>query len=160
MAEVDRFTPRQTTAGEVAVDGLVSGILAGAGMALYLVVVGVVVGDEPRLVLGRFDPGSGFSPLSGALTHLAVSCVYGMLYGLIWRPLARSRLGMGLLGGWLPWLAGLGYGFALLLVAEMVTLRLPGTSSPLGGIPFLHFAVAHLIYGLVLSFLMGRQRLS
>jgi hypothetical protein len=158
MAQVDRFTPRQTTAGEVAVDGLVNGILAGAGMALYLVVVGVVVGDKPGLVLGRFDPGSSFSPVSGALAHLAVSGVYGMVYGLAWRPLARSRLGTGLLGRWLPWLAGLAYGFVLLLVAEMVALRLPGTSSPLRDIPFLHFALAHLIYGLVLSFLMGRRQ--
>jgi hypothetical protein len=158
MAEVDQFTRRQTTAGEVAVDSLVSGILAGVGMALYLVVVGVILGDEPGLVLRRFDPASGSSPLSGALAHLAVSGVYGMVYGLAWRPLARSRLRTGALGRWLPWLAGLAYGFVLLLVAETVTHRLSGTSSPLLDIPFLHLALAHLIYGLVLSFLVGRQR--
>jgi hypothetical protein len=160
MAEVDQFTRKQTTAGEVAVDSLVSGILAGACMALYLVVVGVILGDEPGLVLGRFDPGSGFSPLSGALAHLAVSSVYGMVYGLVWRLLARSRLGTGVLGRWLPWLAGLAYGFFLLLVAEAVTLRLPGASSPLRGIPFLHLLLAHLIYGLVLSLLVGRRERS
>jgi hypothetical protein len=160
MAEVDQFTRKQTTAGEVAVDGLVGGILAGTCMALYLVVVGVILGDAPGLVLGRFDPASGSSPLSGALAHLAVSGVYGMVYGLAWQPLARSRLGTGALGRWLPWLTGLAYGFVLLLVAETVTHRLPGTSSPLLDIPFLHLLLAHLIYGLVLSLLVGRRERS
>jgi hypothetical protein len=158
MSKVKELTYSQSPVAEAVVDGLVGGILAGACMALYLVVVGVILGDEPGLVLGRFDPGSGFSPLSGALAHLAVSGVYGMGYGLVWRPLARSRLRTGVLGRWLPWLAGLVYGFVLLLVAEMVMLRLPSTSSPLRDIPLLHLALAHLIYGLILSLLVGRWR--
>jgi hypothetical protein len=157
MNKVKELTYRESSVGEAAVDGLVSGILAGAGMALYLVVVGIVVGDGPGSVLSRFDPGSGFSPLNGALAHVAVSGVYGMVYGLVWQPLARSRLGTGVLGRWLPWLAGLAYGFALLLVAEAMTLRLPGASSPLRDIPFQHLLLAHLIYSLVLSLLVRRR---
>jgi hypothetical protein len=101
MARTQPILRKKTGAGDAAVDGLCSGVLAGAAMGLYLVLIGMRIGQGPAVVLGRFDPAGGASPLTGALAHLAVSGVYGLLFGLL-----------GYLGtGWrrIPvWLAGLG----------------------------------------------------
>lgn len=50
--------------------------------------------------------------------------------------------------------AGAVYGLALLFVAKAVVL--PAAGSPLAEIPTLHFAVAHVIYGVVLGYLSER----
>jgi hypothetical protein len=52
------------------------------------------------------------------------------------------------------WPAGLAYGLVLLLVAEVIVL--PATGSPLRDIPIVHFALAHVIYGVVLGLLIAR----
>jgi hypothetical protein len=88
--------------------------------------------------------------LSGALTHLAVASVYGILFGLIWWALRR-----GLRVAVPAWLAGALYGLALLAVAQAVVL--PSAGSPLAEIPTLHFALAHLVYGVVLGWLSERM---
>jgi hypothetical protein len=51
-------------------------------------------------------------------------------------------------------LAGAAYGLLLLAVAKVVVL--PAAGSPLVEIPTLHFAVAHVIYGIVLGYLSER----
>ena len=85
---------RLRTAGDAAVDGLLAGAAAGVAMATYLVVIGLVAGEEPTVVLARFDPsGAGAAaPLIGGVMHLAVSAVYGLLFGLIYRLTGRGRL--------------------------------------------------------------------
>ena len=50
---------------------------------------------------------------------------------------------------------GLVYGLALLLVAQGLTLI--GAGVPLREISAVHFALAHLIYGLVLGWLVARS---
>ncbi|MFQ5859865.1 MAG: hypothetical protein ACE5LU_30080 [Anaerolineae bacterium] len=142
---------KETTVGDAAVDGLLAGVVAGIVMAAYLVAIGVVTGEGPATVLARFAPGAGASPMTGALVHLAESAVYGALFGVGWRLVGRRRPHRLLTG-----LAGLAYGVLLLLVAKAIIL--PGTASPLREIPFVHFAVAHGVYGLVLGFLTGRQQ--
>jgi hypothetical protein len=151
MTEITHMTRKERTAGDAAVDGLCSGVLAGIGMAVYLLAAGLLGGEAPALLLGRFDPGQAASPMNGLLAHLAVSGVYGLLFGLAWRLGSRWRQPP-------AWLAGLAYGVALLLVAESFTLRISGMSSPLLGIPLVHIAISHLIYGLVLGVLVNRQR--
>jgi len=150
MTESKVLTSKHASAGDAAVDGLLSGIAAGIVMAVYLVAVGLVMGEGPGIVLSRFDPGEASSPLTGALMHLAVAGVYGMLFALGRRLIVRRQPFGRMLGG----LAGLAYGLALLLIAERVVL--PGTNSPLREIPFLHFALAHVFYGLTLGFLIHR----
>ena len=134
--------------GDAAVDGLLGGLVAGIGMAGYLVGAGLVAGEGPGQVLGRFAPDAESAALTGGLMHLAVAGVYGMLFALGWWLLVRWR-------GVPAWLVGLAYGVALLLVAE--ALILPSTGSPLAQIPPVHFALAHGIYGLILGFLVGRN---
>ncbi len=95
-------------------------------------------------MLGRFAAGYNGIPLLGGLIHLAVSGVYGSFYGLIRYAIpGRWR-------GRLPgWLTGVLYGLLLFALAELFLL--PGTGSPLLAIPAANFAVAHIVFGLVLG---------
>jgi hypothetical protein len=149
VSESKRTLGKTTTVADAAVEGLLSGIAAGFAMAASLIGMGMVTGDTPASVLGRFDPGGRGAPVTGGLAHLAVSGVYGILFGLGWHRVHR-RLSV------LPdWVGGLVYGMALLGLAE--TLLLPGTGSPLGEIPAAQFALAHAVYGLSLGLLSGRH---
>ena len=140
---------KETTLGDAAVDGLLAGGGAGLLMAAYLIVAGLVMGEGIGTMLGRFDPGQGGAPLVGALAHLATAGVYGVIFGLLGRFVPRGWRGR------VPgWLAGLVYGLALFAVALVL---LPAVASPLQEIPRLHFAVAHVIYGLTLGFLIHRK---
>jgi hypothetical protein len=142
---------RQRTAGDAAVDGLLAGAGAGIAMAAYLVVIGLLAGEGPASVLTRFDPARQGSPLIGVMIHLAVSAVYGLLFGVIYRLVGRGRLSGRAAGA----LIGLAYGLALLLVAQ--GLALTGAGVALRGIPALHFTAAHLVYGVVLGWLVARR---
>ncbi len=59
MADSELLAARQASLGEAAVDGLLAGIGAGAAMAAYLVLAGLLMGEAPGVMLGRFDPASG-----------------------------------------------------------------------------------------------------
>lgn len=141
---------RRRTAGDAAVEGLLAGVGAGIAMAAWLLIAGVLTGDEPARTLARFDPATAASPLTGALIHLAVSAVYGLTFGVIHRLLGRGRLAGTAAGVWL----GLAYGLALLLLAQ----GLAGLDAGAGlrEIPSVHFGVAHLLYGAVVGWLVGR----
>jgi hypothetical protein len=134
---------------DTALDGLFGGVAAGVAMGVYLLVWGLASGRGPGAVLGMFDPGGRGNPLTGMLTHLAVAAVYGILFGLIWW-VARRALRLGLPA----WLVGAVYGLALLLAATVVVL--PAAGSPLAEIPTLQFAIAHVVYGVVLGYLSER----
>jgi hypothetical protein len=136
--------------GDAAVDGLLAGVAAGFAMAAYFVAVGLLAGDGMETILGRFAPGDTTSPLSGALMHLAVSGVYGLVFGLV-RGLTARLWRLRLPG----WLTGSVYGLVLVALAEAVIL--PGTGLLLQEIPFVHFALAHIIYGLSLGYLVDRS---
>ena len=142
---------RRRTAGDAAAEGLLAGVGAGLVMAAYLVMAGLVAGDGPVRTLARFDPAAAASPLTGALIHLAVSAVYGLLFGVIYRLVGRGRLAGTAAGVWL----GLAYGLALLVAAQGLTLT--GAGAALREIPAIHFAVAHLIYGAVVGWLVARR---
>jgi hypothetical protein len=138
--------------GDAAIDGLLAGAGAGVLMGLYLLATGLAAGVPPLALLAHFDPGLSRSPLTGAVTHLAVSSVYGLAFGLGHRLLARlwRRLPGALLG--------LAYGAVLWLLAIAITgvQYDPAASRWLSGIAPLHFAVGHLLYGALLGWLLGR----
>ncbi|RLT39028.1 MAG: hypothetical protein DWI57_10970 [Chloroflexi bacterium] len=127
--------------GDAAVSGLLSGILAGAVMAGFLVAAGFAGGGSVADVLSRFGTGEGTSPISGLLTHLAVSGVYGIGWGYLLRIVRRLIAAP-------AWLVGLAYGLLLFLLAQGVFLVGP---TLLTGIPPLQFVIGHAIYGLVLG---------
>jgi len=152
MTDSKRVSQVERTIGDSAVDGLLAGVGAGFIMAVYLGVVGLVQGQPLGAMLGRFDPGPTASPLTGVLVHLAVSGVYGAIYGTGRRltagwPVLRSVPG---------WLLGAVYGAVLLAVAWGVIL--PGAASAaLADVSLAHMAVAHLLYGLTLGILAKRS---
>ena len=146
MSQMKNLVARRFTIGDSAVDGLFAGLGAGIVMAVYFLAAGLIGGEDPTLVLRRFDPSATASPLTGALVHLAVASVYGMLFGVA-RRFIRP--------GWLPlWLISLVYSVVLLALAETVVM--PSAALSLRAVPFWSFALGHLIYGVTLGFLIGQ----
>jgi hypothetical protein len=146
MSQTKNLVAKRSTLGDSAVDGLFGGLGAGVVMAVYFVAAGLIGGEGPIQVLSRFDPSTPASPLSGALIHLAVACVYGMVFGIGHSYIRLARVPASL--------TGLLYGVALLLLGELVVL--PSTQSSLLAIPVLSFGLAHVIYGVTLGLLVGQ----
>jgi len=134
--------------GDAAVDGLLAGLGAGVAMVVYLMISGMVAGEGAGEVLGRFGPGILVTPLAGTLSHLAVSAIYGVFFGVIIHPLRNRFPG---------WLSGLVYGALLFLVAWFFLL--PGSGSPLLELSPLRFGTAHLVYGIVLGWRVSKKSL-
>ena len=145
-------TRRRRALGDVVVDGLLPGLLAGAVMGIFLLAVGLVGGEGPGQVLGRFDPAGGGEPLTGVLMHLAVSGLYGVGLALI----VHFLTGRGVDWRRFGWLLGVGYGLVVWVLAQFVLL--PGLGVALADIPPAQFIPAHLIYGVVLGFVLGRHQ--
>jgi hypothetical protein len=138
--------------GETAVDGLLAGLAGGAAMALFLLMAGWLTGTPPQTTLAYFDPAQTGGWLTGLLAHLAVAAIYGVGFGLLLGVLGRIRpsLRRGL------WLWGMGYGLALWLLG--LGLVLTAVGAPLAQIPAWQFALAHVVYGGVLGFWLGKHQ--
>ena len=137
--------------GNRAVDGLLYGLVGGTVMLISLVFLALFSGEAPGTLLERFNAGGLTSPLQGMLSHLAVSAIYGVLFGsLVW-PILRHFSTT----SWIGWLVGLGYAGVLLLLAQIAVL--PGVNSPLLQLPFWEWALGHAIYGLILGGLFTRK---
>ena len=150
MAPTNTYSSKSTTAGDAAVGGLFHGLVAGLAMAAYIVLIGLLQGIGPVMIWTRLG-GALENPVSGLLAHLAVSGVYGVIWGLIWWPIHR-RLPQ------LPaWLGGLVYGLLLLVIAQAAVAALNPLLMDIG---LAHRAVAHLVYGLVLGLLTARSQAS
>ncbi|MEZ4766879.1 MAG: hypothetical protein R2844_00425 [Caldilineales bacterium] len=148
MASTDTFSSKRTTAGDAAVGGLFHGLVAGLAMAVYIVLAGLMQGIGPVMIWTRLG-GALDNPVSGLLAHLAVSGVYGVVWGLLWRPL-HSRLSR------IPaWAAGLVYGLVLMVIAQAAVAALNPLLMDIG---LAHRLVAHLVYGLVLGLLTARSQ--
>ena len=135
---------RRESASDAVIDGLFAGLVAGILMIVVIILGGLISGESPASVLGRFSTGQAASPAAGGLLHLAVSGIYGGLYGLLeyWMPSGlRSRL-----PGWL-----MGMVYSLLLLVLAFTVLLPGLGSPLVELPLWVLALGHSVYGLVLG---------
>lgn len=154
MTEINRTSLNAVPkASDRIIDGLFAGIIAGVVMAAYLLLVGLILGDSPVESLLRFALNEGDSPLIGGLFHLAVSAVYGAAFGLGYYLLARFWRGWQSI--WSGIALGAFYGLVLYALARMILL--PGTNSALSEIPALHFAFAHLVFGICLGVILGRE---
>jgi hypothetical protein len=148
MSQTKNLIAKGATIGDSAVDGLFGGLGAGIVMAIYFVAAGMIGGENPIRFFSRFDPGAAASPLTGALIHLAVASVYGMVFGIGQRYIRFEHLP--------TWLGGFLYGLALFVLAEAIVL--PSAQSSLLEIPTWSFALGHVIYGVTLGVLVGRAR--
>ncbi len=151
MADINTYHSHEKTLGDTAVTGLLNGILAGAAMAAFLIATLGLGGESPPAVLQRFGTAGGAaSPLMGAVDHLAMSGIYGIVFALLYRWLTprasgqRAALTVGVI-------------YALIMFAVAQLFLLPASGSPLLDIP-LHFGVAHLIYGGILGLLSQRAQ--
>jgi drug/metabolite transporter (DMT)-like permease len=142
---------KERTIGDAAVDGLLAGIGAGLAMALLLLVVGALSGDSPVTVMERFDPVGSYNLVTGSLAHLAVSAIYGALFGLSFLTLIRLR------PSWLrfSWLVGLVFGLVLYAIARSAFSA--GIDSGLADYSAPVLLLSHTLYGLVTSLLIGRK---
>lgn len=146
----DYLAKRTKSIGDIAVDGLLAGLTAGVVMGVFLVVVELIAGVGVVEALARFDPGGSESAVAGALFHLAVSALYGVVGALVYRAvIGRSPS----LAAW-GWLLGGAYGLLLWGLAQVILV--PGVYRTADVIPPLLFAMAHLLFGLVLGLLLTR----
>ena len=135
--------------GDAAVDGLLRGVGAGLAMGAVLAAAGLLARLPVQVSLSRFDPTGGQSAVGGTLAHLATAGIYGMLFALLTAPFA-ARLGRRMV------LAGLLYGVTLWLVSRGVMATDLG--APLRALPAGGWALAHLVYGATLGWLMTPRR--
>lgn len=133
------------TFNDALVNGLLSGILAGAVMLIFLFLVGLSGGESLTDTLLRFAiPGRPAHPMTSLLIHLGMSSVYGAIYGLLYKLLPRVPK-----AGLARWLSGAIFGLLLYLFAILALL--PNFDSSLADISSSVFLTAHLVYGLVLG---------
>ena len=151
MADAAQRALRNKKVGDMAVDGLLAGILGGLAMAVYLVLSSFLNGASPAVTLGRFDPSLQGVWLPGVLAHLAVSAVYGVIFALLFALPIRRWPALRRFG----WLVGLAYGLILMALAQGVLL--PATGSPLLQMGAIHLALAHALYGVVLGYEVSRR---
>jgi len=140
MEKSEILVHKEGTIGDIAVDGLFDGILAGLVMGLLMIGIGLLEGDPPGIVLTWFSPSNGV--LSGLVTHMAVSSVYGVIFSLIFQVGARR---------WLPRIpialslaSGLLYGLILWALAQFIMSTEAGVY--LSDIPRISLFFGHLTY--------------
>jgi hypothetical protein len=143
----------RSSVGDTAVDGLLNGVVAGVVMAIYLIVSGMLTGAGLATALSAFDLGQGASPVRGALIHLAVAAIYGVVFSLMYRLIGRR----GIIGRGGNMIIGLAYGLLLWLITQVAFAA--GINVMLNSLPAVHFAVAHALFGLTLGWLMGRKQM-
>jgi hypothetical protein len=139
-----------SSSGDAAVDGLLNGAIAGVVMGIYLLLFGMLTGAGLAATLNAFDLGQGTSPVRGALIHLAVAAIYGMVFSLIYRLIGRRRP----IGRGRTIFSGVTFSLLLWLITQIAFAA--GINVALSSLPAVHLAVAHLVYGATLGWLAGR----
>jgi hypothetical protein len=153
MTDVSKIFRKESSISEAAVDGLFAGLLAGLVMAAFLATTDLMRREMLGSLFNRFNPAQAASPWMGLLIHLAISAVYGVLFGLLWGTLIRWRRQASTLVEAV--LAGAAYGLLLWLAAQFILL--PGSGSALSFLPGGQLLSAHLVYGLILGWRFGRN---
>ena len=152
MDQSKSLVPARSSLGDAAVDGLLNGVVAGVVMAIYVMIGGVLTGAGLVATLSAFDLGQGASPVRGALIHLAVAAIYGMVFGLTDRLIGRRRpIGR---GGTM--IMGVTYSLGLWLITQIAFAS--GIHVALSSLPAVHLAAAHALFGLTLGWLIGRTQ--
>jgi hypothetical protein len=156
MDGIKSTTKSQISPGDLAVDGIFTGIEAGIVMAVFLAAVSAQNHISPVELLSTFSFKSSPTWISGLLTHLAVSSIYGIFFSIgtyfIFRRSSTLKVSF-----FVPF-SGLIYGSLLWIAAEYYLFDL--TAVQLKEVPTNILLAAHLIFGLALGFLVQRRRRS
>ncbi len=126
---------------EAAVDGLLSGMLAGVAMLVFLVIGGMIIGSTTLETLQSLGSEQGGVPFAGFFAHLGIASFYGLLWGPAWRWLRRYSTLPG-------WVLGMFYGILLFILAQSLVQTLP---APLQELNDTLMLAAHCVYGVVLG---------
>jgi hypothetical protein len=133
---------------DAVINGLFSGVLAGLAMILVLALVGSFTQPKITDLLGLFDPTGNQNNFTGGFAHLAVSAVYGLIFGLLWKLFfPRHRIPV--------WIGGMVFGGLIFVFSELFFSL--GSGTTLYQIPSLLFGISHLVYGTTLG--IGFQHL-
>ena len=134
------------------VDGILHGMFAGSVMLALFIGMGNLVGKSPLDLLSMLGaPDTASSPMQGALRHIAMSAVYGIVWILlIVLPVRRWRFAH--VYNWR--LVGIGYGILLWLIALIVIQYWTALSL----LPWYALLIAHMVYGGTLGYLQVRLK--
>jgi Family of unknown function (DUF6789) len=138
---------------DVIIDGLFNGIQAGLLMSIYLALALIAGRHSLTPFLDSLSQVTGSSPLTSVFFHLAVSGIYGTLFGGI-----SKAVSIRWPGSTRPWPSqGMGVIFGALLYLFASTILFQEISELIQEIQPIHFLIAHLIYGWALGFLMSNS---
>lgn len=143
MSKKVTFAPHKPLS-EGAVDGLFAGLAGGIAMVVYVLVAVLASGVLPGEVIAYLTSDET-QWVNTLLLHFSVASVYGLFLGIAWQALGAGRSHGGSV------LVGLLYGFVLWLAAHLLILPQGVLTVP---IPSLHFALAHLVYGVTTAWLL------
>lgn len=130
-----------------AVDGLLRGLAAGVAMILFLALATALAGRDVVEMLASLAATESARPFNGVLSHLAVSAVFGIVWGVA-APLLLRRTTLPLR------LWGMLYALPLYSIAQPAIL--PGEA--LVQIPAILFLFGHFTYGVTLGVLQSYAR--
>ena len=150
------YAPRLNL-GDSAVDGLVAGFVAGVAMGIYLMVVGLRSRIGAWYLIETLVPLDSDNLLYTILLHLAISMIYGAVYGTV-ISLIRRISGQRFRSWYLVVFAVI-YGLALFVFARMALFSIIEQAFFSQNL-LLHFLVAHVFYALVLGLLVRQVRAS
>lgn len=142
--------------------GIQAGLVGGAAIALFLIVVAVSSGGTvwsvlkgaaaPFLGAQAATPEFALGPvLLGSVLHFAISAAWGAAFGVLAYGLSRGATVV----------AGLGWGLVVWLVMYYVVLPLAGLGAMVAQTPAVMAILAHLVFGLALglAFLPFQRRI-
>lgn len=133
--------------GDSAVDGLAGGVLGGILMAAVLLVTGFYLGRPIEEILGSFSFVREAGVISGLVTHLSVSAIYGAVFGLL-SAIIPGRINR--------FAAGAVFGLLLYFAANAVLV--PQVNQKLQIFSPTVFSLAHIAYGSVLGWFIHKRR--
>ena len=150
----NQLSQHRTSFSTLAVDGLFIGIAGGILMALYLLLVGLLNGQTPGATLRQLGTVMTAPPIVGAFTHLSISAIYGLIFGVLAVPPLSRVFTLRIF----IWLGGAVYGLLLMLIAYYRVI--PGSAALTSLYSLPHLVIAHFIYGFCLGGLFSSRVLS
>lgn len=154
MPKTNTIITERYTMGDAVADGLMSGVIAGLAMGVYILLIFLINNIPIDDVLAYFS-NKTTSPFTGVFMHLAISGIYGALFVFLCSLFKRNWEFSP--SNWLIHLLGLLYGFFLWLVAIFILNR---EILPVENILGFHFLISHLIFGLILGMATHLKELS
>ena len=130
--------------------GIVAGVIAGMAMAMFIMIVTLAGGmglfATPEMIGQTFLKGqTGFASIVlGLMGHMMNSAVFGVIWALLWRAVAKT--------GAVAILGGLIYGLAIWLVMTYGVAPALGSAVP-GPISPIAWVMGHMMFGFVLGLL-------